>query len=73
MEALAFTVATLENPSKLVPVLEAMGRRHVTYGPSCKDLRSRDSFPLLSIHCSTIRVHLCPRLVSAFSLSRFSL
>ena len=32
MEALEFTMATLENPKELVPVLEAMGRRHVTYG-----------------------------------------
>jgi hemoglobin-like flavoprotein len=32
MEALEFTTATLEDPKKLVPVLEAMGRRHVTYG-----------------------------------------
>jgi hemoglobin-like flavoprotein len=32
MEALSYTIATLENPRALVPVLEAMGRRHVTYG-----------------------------------------
>jgi len=32
MEALGYTVASLENPKKLVPALEAMGRRHVTYG-----------------------------------------
>lgn len=32
MESLAYTVITLEEPGKLVPVLEAMGRRHVTYG-----------------------------------------
>lgn len=32
MEALAFTVATLENPAGLVPVLESMGRRHLSYG-----------------------------------------
>ena len=32
MEALTYTVATLENPEVLVPVLEAMGRRHVAYG-----------------------------------------
>src|SRR6266700_7455449 len=32
MEALSYTIATLENPQALVPVLEAMGRRHVTYG-----------------------------------------
>ena len=31
MEALAFTVATLENPKALLPELEAMGRRHLTY------------------------------------------
>lgn len=32
MDSLAHTVATLEAPEKLVPMLEAMGRRHVTYG-----------------------------------------
>ena len=32
MEALGFTVATLENPQALLPELEAMGRRHLTYG-----------------------------------------
>lgn len=32
MDALAQTVATLEHPDKLRPVLMAMGRRHVSYG-----------------------------------------
>ena len=32
MEALEFTLAALDNPTELVPVLEALGRRHVTYG-----------------------------------------
>lgn len=32
MESLRYTMATLENPVALVPVLESMGRRHVTYG-----------------------------------------
>ncbi len=32
MEALAFTVGSLESPEKLLPMLESMGRRHVTYG-----------------------------------------
>lgn len=32
MEALSYTIATLENPKALVPMLEAMGRRHVSYG-----------------------------------------
>lgn len=32
MEALEFTIATLENPAELMPVLESMGRRHVSYG-----------------------------------------
>jgi hemoglobin-like flavoprotein len=32
MEALDFTVVTLENPAGLVPVLESMGRRHLSYG-----------------------------------------
>lgn len=32
MEALSYTIATLENPKALVPMLEAMGRRHVAYG-----------------------------------------
>lgn len=32
MEALAYTIATLEDPEKLIPALEAMGRRHVAYG-----------------------------------------
>ena len=32
MEALGYTITTLENPKSLVPMLEAMGRRHVTYG-----------------------------------------
>jgi nitric oxide dioxygenase len=32
MDSLAYTVASLENPQALIPALEAMGRRHVTYG-----------------------------------------
>jgi len=32
MEALSYTIATFENADTLVPVLEAMGRRHVAYG-----------------------------------------
>jgi len=32
MESLRYTIATLEKPDELVPVLEGMGRRHVTYG-----------------------------------------
>jgi hemoglobin-like flavoprotein len=32
MDSLEYTVASLENPQALIPVLEAMGRRHVTYG-----------------------------------------
>lgn len=32
MEALGYTIATFENPDALLPVLEALGRRHVTYG-----------------------------------------
>jgi hemoglobin-like flavoprotein len=32
IEALAFTVASLENPKALVPVLEDMGRRHFGCG-----------------------------------------
>ena len=32
MEALSFTIETLENPAVLAPVLEALGRRHVGYG-----------------------------------------
>jgi hemoglobin-like flavoprotein len=32
MEALRFTIATLEDPAVLTPVLEALGRRHVGYG-----------------------------------------
>ena len=32
MEALGYTIAALENPKALVPMLEAMGRRHVSYG-----------------------------------------
>lgn len=32
MESLRYTIATLEKPAELVPVLEGMGRRHVTYG-----------------------------------------
>lgn len=32
MEALEFTMATLENPAGLLPVLESMGRRHLSYG-----------------------------------------
>lgn len=32
MEAMEFTLALLENPAELVPVLEALGRRHVSYG-----------------------------------------
>jgi hemoglobin-like flavoprotein len=32
MESLEFTVAMLEQPERLVPELEAMGRRHVSYG-----------------------------------------
>jgi nitric oxide dioxygenase len=32
MDSLEYTVASLENPQALIPALEAMGRRHVTYG-----------------------------------------
>ena len=32
MEALQYTLAALEKPAELVPVLMAMGRRHVAYG-----------------------------------------
>jgi hemoglobin-like flavoprotein len=32
MEALSYTIATLENPRELTPVLESLGRRHVAYG-----------------------------------------
>ena len=32
MDSLRHTVATLEKPAELVPVLEALGRRHLTYG-----------------------------------------
>lgn len=32
MEALGYTLATLEKPDDLVPVLESLGRRHVLYG-----------------------------------------
>ncbi len=32
MDSLEYTVASLENPRALIPVLEAMGRRHVSYG-----------------------------------------
>ena len=39
---------------------------------SRKGLRSLRSL-LLNVRCSTIRVHSCPRLVSTFPLSRFSL
>jgi hemoglobin-like flavoprotein len=37
MEALSQTVATLENPARLVPILEGMGRRHVSYGVKAED------------------------------------
>jgi hemoglobin-like flavoprotein len=32
MEALNYTIATIEDPAMLVPVLEGLGRRHVSYG-----------------------------------------
>jgi nitric oxide dioxygenase len=32
MDSLEYTVASLENPQALIPALEAMGRRHVSYG-----------------------------------------
>jgi hypothetical protein len=32
MEALSFTIETIEDPDRLAPVLEALGRRHVGYG-----------------------------------------
>jgi hemoglobin-like flavoprotein len=32
MEALSYTMASLESPQAVVPVLEALGRRHLTYG-----------------------------------------
>jgi hemoglobin-like flavoprotein len=32
MDALRFTIETLEDPAVLTPVLEALGRRHVGYG-----------------------------------------
>jgi len=32
MESLAYTIATLEDPEALIPVLHSLGRRHATYG-----------------------------------------
>jgi hemoglobin-like flavoprotein len=32
IEALSYTVASLENPKTLVPILESLGRRHISYG-----------------------------------------
>jgi len=32
MESLSYAIATLEDPNTLIPVLEALGRRHVVYG-----------------------------------------
>lgn len=32
MEALSYTISSLEKPETLVPVLESLGRRHVAYG-----------------------------------------
>jgi hemoglobin-like flavoprotein len=32
MESLSCTIASLDNPESLVPALEAMGRRHFSYG-----------------------------------------
>ncbi len=32
MDSLRYTVATLEKPDELIPVLEGLGRRHVSYG-----------------------------------------
>ena len=32
VDSLAYTVVSLEDPPKLIPALEAMGRRHVSYG-----------------------------------------
>lgn len=32
MESLRYTIATLEHPEQLVPVLEGLGRRHLSYG-----------------------------------------
>jgi len=32
MEAMEYTLAALDRPEELVPVLEALGRRHVSYG-----------------------------------------
>jgi len=32
MDALGYTMASLEQPEELIPALEALGRRHVTYG-----------------------------------------
>lgn len=32
MESLSFTITSLEDPKTLVPALEALGRRHATYG-----------------------------------------
>src|SRR3974390_1989998 len=32
MDSLQYTVASLENPQAVIPALEAMGRRHVSYG-----------------------------------------
>lgn len=37
MDSLEYTVASLENPRALIPELEAMGRRHVTYGTKPED------------------------------------
>jgi hemoglobin-like flavoprotein len=32
MDSLRYTIATIEKPEELVPVLEGLGRRHIAYG-----------------------------------------
>ena len=49
MEALQYTLAALEKPAELVPVLMAMGRRHVTYGVQNKHYRTVTQAMLLTI------------------------
>lgn len=49
MEALHYTLAALEKPAELVPVLMAMGRRHVAYGVQNKHYRTVTQAMLLTL------------------------
>jgi hemoglobin-like flavoprotein len=65
MDSLSHTVATLEAPQTLVPVLEGLGRRHVTYGVREEHYQTVIS-ALLKTFAETLGAEFTPELSDAW-------